>query len=441
MADTVIRAEGLGKKFVIGRKVERDRLLREAMTAGARTLFHRGVDFLKGRVTNTPGEAEEFWALRDLNFEIRRGELVSIVGHNGAGKSTLLKILSRITEPTEGRVEIEGRVNSLLEVGTGFHPELSGRENIFLNGAILGMSRAEMRRRFEEIVEFSGVGRFIDTPVKRYSVGMYVRLAFAVAAHLEAEILVVDEVLSVGDAEFQARCLNRMSEVAGSGRTVLFVSHNFAAVTAPTRRSIVLEAGRLVLDGPVEAGLAYYTASLGKPGRVRNWGRGRDATLVSAQLVDAEGRATETFTPGTPLRLQVVVETTGMPGMSLVVILRDRHNLPIGLYSSSSFSNVPLPTSAGRYACLLSLDPLYLAAGEYNIDLQTTSTAIVVDHRVDGAVQFFVNACNPGDGDIGYDFRQDQGAGHLALRLSAPLRFVPVPTAEAPSLHSEQRLG
>ena len=440
MADTVIRAEGLGKKFVIGHKIERDGLLREAMTAGARTLFHKATNFLRGRSTgSTDGRTEEFWALRDLNFEIKRGELVSIIGHNGAGKSTLLKILSRITEPTEGRVEIDGRVNSLLEVGTGFHPELSGRENIFLNGAILGMRRAEMRRRFDEIVEFSGVGKFIDTPVKRYSVGMYVRLAFAVAAHLEAEILIVDEVLSVGDAEFQSRCLNRLSEVAGSGRTVLFVSHNFAAVAALTRRSIVLEGGRLTFDGPVETGLAHYTASLGKSGRVRVWGRGKDATLISAKLIDGAGAATENFTAGTPLRLHVVVETTGMPGMSLVVILRDQHNLPIGLYSSASFSNVPLPTVAGRYECQLSLDPLFLAAGEYNIDLQTTSTAIVVDHRVDGAVQFFVNACNPGD--VGYDFRQDQGTGHLALRLSAPLEFRLVPTAEAPSLHSEQRLG
>lgn len=439
MTDTVIRAEGLGKKFIIGHEVERDGLLREAMTTGARSLFRRGAEFLRGRATNTPGQTEEFWALRDLNFEIRRGELVSIIGHNGAGKSTLLKVLSRITEPTQGRVEINGRVNSLLEVGTGFHPELTGRENIFLNGAILGMSRVEMRRRFDEIVAFSGVGKFIDTPVKRYSVGMYVRLAFAVAAHLEAEILVVDEVLSVGDAEFQSRCINRMSEVAGGGRTVLFVSHNFAAVTALTRRSIVLEGGVLTFDGPVDAALAHYTASLGKAGRIRHWGRGKDATLISATLVDVGGAATENFTPGTPLRLKVVVETTGMPGMSLVAILRDHHNLPIGLYSSASFSNVPLPATAGRYECLLALDPLYLAAGEYNIDLQTTSTAIVVDHRVDGAVQFFVDACNPGA--AGYDFRQDQGAGHLALRLSAPLQFEPVSTAEAPSLHSDQRLG
>jgi lipopolysaccharide transport system ATP-binding protein len=438
MDDTVIRAEGLGKKFLIGHKIQRDGLLREAMTSGARALVRKGKDFIKGRSTNVGGQIEEFWALQDLDFEIRRGELVSIIGHNGAGKSTLLKILSRITEPTKGRVEINGRVNSLLEVGTGFHPELSGRENVFLNGAILGMSRVEMRRRFDEIVEFSGVGKFIDTPVKRYSVGMYVRLAFAVAAHLEAEILVVDEVLSVGDAEFQARCINRMSEVAGSGRTVLFVSHNFAAVTALTRRSLVLQGGRLTFDGPVEAGLAHYTASLGKAGKDRQWGRGKDASIVSAHLIASDGRPTERYVPGTPLRLKVVVETTGMPGMSLEAILRDQHNLPIAYYSSAIFSNVPIPTRAGRYECVVSLDSYWLAAGGYGIDLLTTSTAIVVDHRVDGAIQFFVDACSP-DG-VAYDFRQDKGVGQLAMKLSAPLMFVPVSEAEVPSLHSDQRL-
>jgi lipopolysaccharide transport system ATP-binding protein len=421
MNDTVIRAEGLSKKFVIGHQVEQDSLLREAMTRGARALVRRSVDLVKGRAAGVPATTEEFWALRDVNFEIKRGELVSIIGHNGAGKSTLLKVLSRITEPTEGRVAIAGRVNSLLEVGTGFHPELTGRENIFLNGAILGMSRAEMKARFDEIVEFSGVAKFIDTPVKRYSVGMYVRLAFAVAAHLEAEILVVDEVLSVGDAEFQSKCINRMSEVAGSGRTVLFVSHNFAAVRALTRRSIVLEGGRLTFDGPVEAGLAFYTASLGRAGHVRDWGRGQEASLVEAELLDEQGTATDRFNPGTPLRLRIVIETTGAPGMAFGVTLRDQHNLPIGSYASGTFSSVTLPTVSGRYECTVSLDSLFLAAGEYSIDLETASSGIVVDHKVDSALQFVVTGCNPGE--IGYDFRQDQGIGNLALRLTAPLEF------------------
>jgi len=429
MSDSVITAEGLGKKFVIGRQAQQDALLREVMTSGARTLVRRGADLLKGRSSAQP-RAEEFWALRHLNFDIKRGELVSVVGRNGAGKSTLLKVLSRITEPTEGRVTINGRVNSLLEVGTGFHPELTGRENIFLNGAILGMSRQEMRRQLDEIVEFSGVGKFIDTPVKRYSVGMYVRLAFAVAAHVEAEILVIDEVLAVGDAEFQARCLNRMAEVAGSGRTVLFVSHNFAAVSALTRRSIVLQGGRLVFDGPVDAGLAHYTSTLVKSGPERQWGHGKSSTLISAELVDTHGMPTERFAPGTPLRLRVVLETTGMRGMSLEAILRDQNNLPIAFYSSAVFGQVPLPAQAGRYECVLSLDAFQLAAGEYGIDLQTYFTNVVVDHRVDSAVRFSVDTCSP-DG-IAFNFRQDYGVGPLAMRLTGPLEFVQSGSLGAP---------
>ena len=429
MADTVIRAENLGKKFIIGHKIERDGLLREALTTGARAVWRKSADLLRGRSLPAGDRLEEFWALRDVNFEIKAGELVSIIGRNGAGKTTLLKILSRITEPTTGRVEVKGRVNSLLEVGTGFHPELSGRENIFLNGAILGMSRGEMRRRFDEIVEFSGIEKFIDTPVKRYSVGMYVRLAFAVAAHLEAEILVIDEVLAVGDAEFQARCLNRMSEVAGSGRTVLFVSHNFAAVTALTRRSIVLQGGQLTFDGAVDAGLAHYTSTLAKSGSDRDWGHGKNATLITAKLVDARGVPTERFAPGTPLRLRVVLETTGMPGMSLEAILRDQHNLPIAFYSSAALNQVSLPARPGRYECILSLDAYQLAAGDYGFDLQTTHTNIIVDHRVDSAVRFSVDACSP-DG-IAYNFRQDLGAGHLAMRLTGPLEFVPAGSSGA----------
>lgn len=203
---------------------------------------------------------EEFWALRDVAFEIGRGEVVGIIGRNGAGKSTLLKLLSQITEPTRGRIHLRGRVASLLEVGTGFHPELTGRENIFLNGAILGMSRKEVKARFDEIVAFAEVERFLDTPVKRYSSGMYVRLAFAIAAHLEPEILVVDEVLAVGDAQFQKKCLGRMDTVAHSGRTVLFVSHNMATIQRLCTRGIFLEEGRLVEDGPIPQIVARYNA-------------------------------------------------------------------------------------------------------------------------------------------------------------------------------------
>ncbi len=251
--DAVIRAEGLGKKYVIGHQAERERYvaLRDVLASTARSAWRKTTDMARGRAVVVGDTTEEFWALKNVNFEVKRGEVVGIIGRNGAGKTTLLKILSRITEPTEGEVTITGRVASLLEVGTGFHPELTGRENIYLNGAILGMTRAEIKRKFDEIVAFAEVERFLDTPVKRYSSGMYVRLAFAVAAHLEPEILIVDEVLAVGDAEFQKKCLGKMDEVAGHGRTVLFVSHNISALLAICTQGILLESGRVTYSGEI----------------------------------------------------------------------------------------------------------------------------------------------------------------------------------------------
>jgi lipopolysaccharide transport system ATP-binding protein len=264
MADVVIHAENLGKKYIIGHQAGDGRYvaLRDVVMRNARTLWRRTGDLVRGRPIVAGDTLEEVWALKDVSFEVRRGEAVGIVGRNGAGKSTLLKVLSRITEPSAGRVTIRGRVASLLEVGTGFHPELTGRENIYLNGAILGMARAEIRRKFDEIVAFAEVERFLDTPVKRYSSGMYVRLAFAVAAHLEPEILVVDEVLAVGDSEFQKKCLSKMGDVAGEGRTVLFVSHNLAAVQQLCQRGLLLHEGRLSLSGAISDTVAGYMQAM-----------------------------------------------------------------------------------------------------------------------------------------------------------------------------------
>ncbi|MDO8973668.1 ABC transporter ATP-binding protein [Reyranella sp.] len=428
MSDVVIRAEKLGKKFIIGHQVEYSAILGEALVRSARGLLRRGADMLRGRAVVAGDEIEEFWALRDVDFEIKRGEVVSIIGHNGAGKTTMLKILSRILEPTLGRVELNGRVASLLEVGTGFHQELTGRENIFLNGAILGMTRQEVLARFDEIVAFSGVEKFIDTPVKRYSVGMYARLAFSVAAHLETEILFVDEVLAVGDAEFQKRCLDRMSAVASAGRTVLFVSHNLAAVAALTRRGIVLKGGRLIFDGPIENAIAQYSASLSKGKAARDWGRGHHSAIISADLLDAQGRPTDTYEPGTPFNLQVEVETANMPGLGLELHLRDANNLPVAFYSSSIFSQTPLP-SEGRHVCRLSLQPLFLASGEYSFDISTNSLTIVVDHGVANAIPFQVAASSPGG--IAYDFKQSLGHGVLAMQLASPLRIEPASSEPA----------
>ncbi len=247
MSDYAIKVEGLGKKYLIKHQASGRRYvaLRDVLAEKAKALFSN-----RKSETANHKSVEEFWALQDVSFEVKSGEAVGIIGRNGAGKSTLLKVLSRITEPTKGRVRLRGRVASLLEVGTGFHPELTGRENIYLNGAILGMHRTEIRSKFDEIVAFAEVERFLDTPVKRYSSGMYMRLAFAVAAHLEPEILVVDEVLAVGDASFQKKCLGKMQDVSKGGRTVLFVSHNMGAVTTLCRSGIWLQQGRVVKTGP-----------------------------------------------------------------------------------------------------------------------------------------------------------------------------------------------
>ena len=254
MSDIAIRVEDLGKQYVIGAQTDRYRTLRDSLSDIVKwpaQVLRKGFSSPK----------ETIWALDGISFEVKKGEVLGVVGRNGAGKSTLLKILSRVTEPSRGFAEIHGRVGSLLEVGTGFHPELTGSENIYLNGAILGMKRSEIDRKFDEIVDFSGVEKFIDTPVKRYSSGMYLRLAFAVAAHMEPEILVVDEVLAVGDAEFQRKCLGKMSEVAHEGRTVLFVSHNMSAILRLTEETIVLEKGKLILRAPTNQAVDYYLTS------------------------------------------------------------------------------------------------------------------------------------------------------------------------------------
>jgi len=254
MPDTVISVENLYKSYLVGHQsAERERYssLRDVVARNVRNLTRKTADLIYGRQIVQGDEVEEFWALNNVNFQVNQGDVVGIIGRNGAGKSTLLKILSRITEPTKGRISIRGRVSSLLEVGTGFHPELTGRENIYLNGAILGMTRSEIRKKFDEIVAFAEVDKFLDTPVKRYSSGMYVRLAFAVAAHLEPEILVVDEVLAVGDVQFQKKCIGKIDDVAKQGRTVLFVSHNMVAVRSLCSRAILLQDGIIINDAEV----------------------------------------------------------------------------------------------------------------------------------------------------------------------------------------------
>jgi len=307
--DIAVRVEDLGKRYRIGTAPERYKTLRDTIIAGARApieRLRRGSSGMK-KAAGT----DLIWALRNITFEVPRGKVFGIVGRNGAGKSTLLKILSRVTEPTEGSAEIHGRVGSLLEVGTGFHPELTGRENIYLNGAILGMKRLEIERKFDEIVAFSEVEQFIDTPVKRYSSGMYLRLAFAVAAHLEPEILVVDEVLAVGDAEFQRKCMGKMSDVAQAGRTVLFVSHNMSAVLRLTEETLVLDKGRLVYRAPTMQAVDFYMASGFTGAGERLWTPGEipaeaaPFTPQALRLRDARGQVSETLRSTEPIHVEV----------------------------------------------------------------------------------------------------------------------------------------
>ena len=278
MSDIAIRVENLSKKYKIGANQARYQTLRESIVNG----FSNSIERLKGV---SPKEENIIWALKDINFEVKHGEVLGIIGRNGAGKSTLLKILSRITKPTTGRFELNGRVGSLLEVGTGFHPELTGRDNIYLSGAILGMKRNEINRKFDEIVDFAEIEKFLDTPVKHYSSGMYMRLAFSVAAHLEPEILLVDEVLAVGDAEFQKKCLGKMGDVAGQGRTVLFVSHNMGAIINLCLTSIMLQRGMLSFKGTSNQAISYYTS-------------GRKATTHDnlEQIVNRKGNGIAKFT-------------------------------------------------------------------------------------------------------------------------------------------------
>ena len=296
--NAAIRVESLSKRYVI-RHAQREPYvaLRDVLARGAQSMWNRLRAPIRSGVTLGPAQ-EEFWALRDLSFEIGQGERVGIIGRNGAGKSTLLKVLSRITEPTSGRVSLRGRVASLLEVGTGFHPELTGRENIYLNGAILGMSRSEIRRKFDEIVDFAEVERFLDTPVKRYSSGMYVRLAFAVAAHLEPEVLIVDEVLAVGDAQFQKKCLGKMEEVGTEGRTVLFVSHNMGAIRQLCSRAILLSRGRCVLDTDVSTAVAAYfnSTELSNSSAVFERDALKESQITAMSIVSTNGEPVGTCT-------------------------------------------------------------------------------------------------------------------------------------------------
>ena len=370
MSDIAIRVESLSKQYHIGRKQEKYKTLRDTLTDAFTSPFRRAGKLLRGQATGAAELDEMIWALKEISFEVKRGEVVGIIGRNGAGKSTLLKILSRITEPTTGFADIYGRVGSLLEVGTGFHNELTGRENIYLNGAILGMKRVEIERKFDEIVAFAEVEKFIDTPVKHYSSGMYLRLAFAVAAHLEPEILLVDEVLAVGDARFQKKCLNKMQDVGEQGRTVLFVSHNMPAITRLCERTILLDEGRTMADGPSHQVVgAYLSSDLGTTA-AREWpdpakAPASDAIRLCAVRVRAEdGQIIDTIDIRRPVGIEMEYEVL-KPGYVLLPHYT-LHNLEgvlvfVAIDQDPAWRRRPRPT--GRYVSTGWIPGNFLAEG------------------------------------------------------------------------------
>ena len=377
-----IRAEGLGKKYVIGHESERERYvaLRDVVARGTRNIWRKTADMAHGRPIIAGDTTEEFWALKDVNFEVKRGEVLGIIGRNGAGKSTLLKVLSRITEPSEGRVTVDGRVASLLEVGTGFHPELTGRENIYLNGAILGMTGAEIKRKFDEIVAFAEVEQFLDTPVKRYSSGMHVRLAFAVAAHLDPEILAIDEVLAVGDAAFQKKCLGKMGDVARGGRTVLFVSHNMNAVERLCQRVMWLRRGKVAGQFcDAREGIMAYVNDNGSQHRLSSWtntGNEFDSPYFTPSALWIESRASnpttvQPFSNRHPLTVRVTGEVKlADPSFNLGIVLYGEDGSQVlGSYLRDLPEEEWIPLSAGSVDFAVQIPARFLNEGVYRLEM------------------------------------------------------------------------
>jgi len=371
----IIRVENLSKEYVIGGPAEPYSTLRESLVKKVKAPFNA---FRNGRGNGN----QKFWALKDINFEVTPGEVVGIIGRNGAGKSTLLKILSRITEPTTGKVDLYGRVGSLLEVGTGFHPELTGRENIFLNGAILGMKREEIARKFDEIVDFAEIEEFLATPVKRYSSGRYVRLAFAVAAHLEPEILVVDEVLAVGDSEFQKKCLGKMQSVARTGRTVLFVSHNLSAVKQLCTMGLLLIRGKMEFFGDVMKALEQYQYREGGDVAMRDKSETQDLSLVRWELTDKLGSSSYSSYTREVAEFKVGIEVSKFcRQVELGFILRDSRDDIIFSANTRDFKGELFDLEPGRYNFYFRIR-LPLRAGQYTVDLAAAVENELIDHWV-----------------------------------------------------------
>lgn len=415
MSEPAIKINQLGKSYLIGHNKANSAgyaSLRESMVSGAHTLMRKTRDMLVGKPIVQGYEVEEFWALNNVSFDVQQGDCVGIVGRNGAGKSTLLKILSRITEPSAGTVSIRGRVASLLEVGTGFHPELTGRENIFLNGAILGMSRREISRKFDQIVDFSEVEKFLDTPVKRYSSGMYVRLAFAVAAHLEPEILVVDEVLAVGDARFQKKCMGRMGEVGKEGRTVLFVSHNMGAVSELCNRAILLADGKLVADGSTASVIEKYLQAGNKSSFIQMQTNSHHPVYVTQmRLADSAGDSLGRVELGEDAVLEIGFTVEQRLNNVNMAFLMSRSGASL-LYSHDNDLTPVLmdePREPGNYIARIALPLSRFKEGNYSIEVHVGAGATNMTSQ-DASIAFDIENYEINTNDKGY--RADR-PGHL----------------------------
>lgn len=419
-SDVVIRAEHLGKTYVIDHRPERERYLalRDVVARNVRGIARSGAGFFRGLPRTTATGSEVFWALKDVNFEITRGEVVGIIGRNGAGKSTLLKILSRITEPSQGRVEIKGRVASLLEVGTGFHAELTGRENIYLNGAILGMTRAEIRRKFDEIVAFAEVDQFLDTPVKRYSSGMYVRLAFGVAAHLEPEILIVDEVLAVGDAEFQKKCLGKMKNVAKeSGRTVLFVSHNMAAIQALCQKTVVLDRGTVKFAGNTLEAVATNLRSDDNRTCLRRTAKADGSPTITLLELISAGSCDQT-----DIKFRMQIQGPGVKRCCVTAKISDQIGAPTGFASVGLLNpSAALDLRPGREELICRVRLPRMAHGTYRLSVQIGLPMVqTIDSTGDG-ISFDLNPRPP----AGYERVLEAQWGYGALELPLDIKRAP----------------
>ena len=410
MTAPAIRVEGLWKEYFIGGAQRPGQTLREALVDGFRAPLRR---MRRGR--RAAGDENRFWALSDVSFDVQPGEVVGIIGRNGAGKSTLLKVLSRITAPTRGRVEITGRIASLLEVGTGFHAELTGRENIRLNGAILGMSGGEVARKFDQIVAFSGVEKFIDTPVKRYSSGMYMRLAFAVAAHLEPEILVIDEVLAVGDAEFQRKCLGKISEIAGNGRTVLFVSHNMSAIRALCPSAVLLESGAVRLKGASADAIALY-ASMSRESAADIV----ETTNSSGPHFARVGLVRSQVDHGDTLLLNCRLASPQALRAAIEIEIHDDAGLAVIYASTAPMAGAEFDLGEGETSLTLKIGPLPLARGDYKIYLWLIKPWAEEYHRLSLPVPFTVAHSDPCG--VGFDFQQSFGRGCVSVPISFETR-------------------